>query len=149
MANTLTVKTDFVEGISVGCDGFSPVVRKRFDTSVLGMAANAQIVAFKVPEGCIIRHVIVDVKTAGTATVHVGSHIGALTAGGGDTDPDDYTPGGAINLATPGKHIAESPAVAIIAANHYVVVNPQAAESAAVFDVLAVVEVFDVDAYTN
>jgi len=147
MANTLTVKTDFVEGISVGCDGFSPVVRKRFDTSVLGMAANAQIVAFKVPEGCIIRHVIVDVKTAGTATIYVGSHIGALTAG--DTDPEDYTSGDVINLATPGKHIVESPAVAIIAANHYVVVNPQAAESAAVFDVLAVVEVFDVDAYTN
>lgn len=152
MANTLTVTTGYTEGVSVQCDGFTPVIKKHFDTSVVGMAANAEIVALKVPEGSILRHVIIDVKTAGTADVHVGNHIGNLTSSAITTDPDAYTgseTGDEIDLAILGKTLIASPTAAIVAADHYIVVKPLAAESAAVFDIIAVVDVFDVAAYRN
>lgn len=149
MANTLTVTTDYTAGVPGRCDGFTPVIDKHFDASKVGIAAAAQIVAFKVPEGSIVRHVIVNVKTAGVGTLHVGKHVGGLSDSAITTDPDFYTASTPVDLTAVGKTMCAAPTAALVLADHYVVVLPSAANTSAVFDVIAVVDVFDVDAYTN
>ena len=144
MANTLTVTTAYSAGITTNSEGFTPVVTKHFDASKLAIAANAVVVALKVPEGSILRHVIVDVKTVGVGAVKVGNHVGALTVG--DTDSDLYSGNGTdIALTSTGKTL-KTVAIAnraITAADTYIVLEFTAAEAAAVIDVTAIVDVFD------
>lgn len=148
MANTLTVTTAYTAGITTNSEGFTPVVTKHFDASKLAIAANAVVVALKVPEGSILRHVIVDVKTAGLGAVKLGNHVGALSAG--DTDSDLYSGSGAdIALTATGKTLTSPAAAAIAAADTYIVLEFTAAEAALVLDVTAIVDVFDLAAATN
>lgn len=148
MANTLTVTTAYTAGITTNSEGFTPVVTKHFNASKLAIAANAVVVALKVPEGSILRHVIVDVKTAGLGAVKLGNHVGALSAG--DTDSDLYSGSGAdIALTATGKTLTSPAAAAIAAADTYIVLEFTAAEAALVLDVTAIVDVFDLAAATN
>jgi hypothetical protein len=148
MANTLTVKTSYTAGISTNSEGFCPCVKKHFDASKLGIAANAVVVALKLPEGSILKHIVVDVKTAGTGTIYVGNHIGATTTGVGTTTANAYNGGATINLATLGKTLT-TPTAVLVAADTFIVLTFSAAEAAVVFDVIAVVEVIDLDAVAN
>lgn len=148
MANTLTVKTGYTEGVTTRSDGFTPVVCKRFDAASLGIAANAQVVALKVPEGCILRYVIIDVKTVGTGTLAVGSHVGGLADTGITTATTTYSSSSPADLTALGKTLY-TPSAAIVAASHYIVITPSAAQAAAVFEVTAIVDVFDVEAYAG
>jgi len=150
MANTLTVKTNYTAGIITRSEGFTPIVAKHFDASKVGIAANAVVVALKVPEGSVLRALVVDVKTAGLGAVKVGNHVGALSAGA--TDSDLYSGAGTnISLTATGKTLYTVPIAsrAVAAADTYIVLEFTAAESAAVIDVSAIVDVFDVDAATN
>ena len=148
MANTLTVTTGYSAGVQLNSEGFTPVVTKHFDASKIGIAANAVVVALKVPEGSILRHIIVDVKTAGLGAVKVGNHVGALSAG--DTDSDLYSGSGTdLALTATGKTLYSPAAAAIAAADTYIVLEFTAAESALVLDVTAIVDVFDLAAATN
>jgi hypothetical protein len=144
MANTLTVTTAYTAGITTNSEGFTPVVTKHFDASKVGIAANAVVVALKVPQGSVLRAVVLDVKTAGVGAVKLGNHVGALNAG--DTDSDLYSGSGTdIALTSTGKTL-KTVAIAsraITAADTYIVCEFTAAESAAVIDVTAIVDVFD------
>ena len=152
MANTLTVKTNYAAGVTAFSEGFTPIVKKRLDASELGIAANAVVVALKVPEGSVLRSVVIDVKTAGVAqsTVKVGTHIGALTAGA--TDSDAFS-GSGTNLALDalGKTVytVAIASRAVAAADTYIVLEFDAAQSAAVLDVIAIADIFDVASVTN
>lgn len=148
MANTLTVIKDYTSGVSSTCDGFTPTVQKHFDASQVEIAAAAQIVALQVPKGSIIRGIVVDVKTAGVGTLHVGTHVGGLSDAGVTTAPTTYSGEDAVDLTAVGKTLVKSPTAALTPADHFVVVNPSAKNASAVFDVYAIVDVFDVDAYT-
>lgn len=151
MANTLTVKTNYAAGVTAFSEGFTPIVKKRLDASELGIAANAVVVALKVPEGSVLRSVVIDVKTAGVAqsTVKVGTHIGALSAGA--TDSDAFS--GVTNLALDalGKTVytVAIASRAVAAADTYIVLEFDAAQSAAVLDVIAIADIFDVASVTN
>lgn len=152
MANTLTVKTNYAAGVTAFSEGFTPIVKKRLDASELGIDANAVVVALKVPEGSVLRSVVIDVKTAGAAqsTVKVGTHIGALTAG--TTDSDAFS-GDGTNLALDalGKTVytVAIASRAVAAADTYIVLEFDAAQSAAVLDVIAIADIFDVASVTN
>lgn len=150
MANTLTVITNYAAGIITRSEGFTPIVAKHFDASKLAIAANAVVVALKVPEGSILRSIVVDVKTAGLGAAKVGNHVGALSAG--DTDSDLYSGSGTdLALTATGKTVYTVAIAdrAAAAANTYIVLEFTAAESAAVIDVSAIVDVFDVESVTN
>lgn len=150
MANNLTVKTNYTAGITTRSEGFTPIVCKHFDASKLGIAANAVVVALKVPEGSVLRALVVDVKTAGLGAVKVGNHVGALSAGA--TDSDLYSGSGTdLDITATGKKLytVAIASRAVAAADTYIVLEFTAAESAAVLDVSAIVDVFDVDAATN
>lgn len=150
MANTLTVKTNYAAGVTAFSEGFTPIVKKRLDASEIGIAANAVVVALKVPEGSVLRSVVIDVKTAGVGAVKVGTHIGALSAGA--TDSDAFSGSGTdLALTATGKtlYTVAIASRAIAAADTYIVLEFTAAESAAVLDVIAIVDVFDVASVTN
>ena len=143
MANTLTVTTDYTAGITLNSEGFTPVVTKHFDASKVGIAANAVAVALKVPEGSVLRAVVVDVKTAGVGAVKVGNHVGELTAGA--TDSDLFSGDTNLDITSTGKTVytVAIASRAITAANTFIVLEFTAAETAAVIDVHAIVDVFD------
>lgn len=144
MANTLTVKTGFTSGVTSRSSGFAPCIAKTFDMVKLPMAANAQVVAFKVPKGSILKRIIVDVKKVGSAgTLAVGTHVGGLSDSGITTAPTTYTDAAPVDMEVLGKTLF-SPTAAIVAADHFVVVKPSAAQAAAVIEITAIVDVFDV-----
>jgi hypothetical protein len=149
MANTLTKIDTYTAGITVRSGGFTPVVVNRFDASKVPIAANAEVVALKVPEGSILRHIIVDVKVVAAAgTLGIGRHVGGLSDAGVTTTPTTYSDQTPFDLTVLGKTLY-SPTAAIVAANHFLVFKSSAAQAACVFEITAVVDVFDLDAVTN
>jgi hypothetical protein len=149
MSNTLTKKDTYTAGITVRSGGFTPVVTNRFEAGKDPIAANAEVVALKVPEGSILRHIIVDVKVpAAAGTLGIGRHVGGLNDTGVTTAPTAYSDQTPLDLTVAGKTLY-SPTEAIVAANHFLVFKSSAAQAACVFEVTAVVDVFDLVAVTN